>query len=116
MKSLVNRVVTLLKGKSGESLLEGIVSILIFTVLIASVTMMIVVSLRITGRATEAAVAGQMEANAVLAGDDAAVLSLGGEIIDEVDVVLTINGATGNVINVPVTVYIAESFTAFEPE
>jgi Tfp pilus assembly protein PilV len=50
----------------GETLLEGIVSILIMTVLIAAVTMMITTSLRMTGNSFGSATARQDQANVVM--------------------------------------------------
>ncbi|MCL2602955.1 MAG: hypothetical protein FWD90_00580 [Defluviitaleaceae bacterium] len=52
-----NRLCKVLNNTRGESLMEGIISILIFTVLIATITMLVTTSFRITGdsliRATE---------------------------------------------------------------
>ena len=63
----MKRLVKILSGNRGESLMEGIASLLIFTVLIAAVTSMIMVSLRITRTATEAADLRQSDANTILA-------------------------------------------------
>jgi len=52
-----------LASTRGESLLEGIISILIFSILIAAVTMMIQLSLRITGTSFQQAHNRQEQAN-----------------------------------------------------
>ena len=61
MRGLLMKISALLRGRSGETLVEGIVSILIFTVLVASITMMLMLSLRITGAANDNANALQDE-------------------------------------------------------
>jgi len=96
---------SILNNKRGETLMEGILSILIFTVLVASITTMIIVSLRITAVSTEAAEERQAEANAVLTGTAADEIS-----DDTVD--FTINGI---VFSIDVTVYETDDFLAFEP-
>ena len=73
MKSLVKKTCAILKGRRGESLMESIASILVFTVLIAAITSMIMASLQITRAATEAAGRRQNDANAVLTGGVSAV-------------------------------------------
>ena len=67
MKQLVNNVRLLLSEKRGETLIEGLASILVFVVLVATVTMMLMVSLRITNNTTIAAELRQDEAAALLA-------------------------------------------------
>jgi len=69
MKNLVHRTRLILYNTRGETLLEGLLSILVFVVLIASVTMMIMVSLRMTLNATNEGIIRQVEAGAVLSGD-----------------------------------------------
>ena len=73
-----------LSNTRGETLLEGIISILIFTVLIAAITMILTVSMRIT--ATSFIQAGEMQdaANAALAG-----VHVDGDLVD--DVIFNIN-------------------------
>lgn len=89
--------------------MESIVSILVFTVLVATVTMMLLLSLRITRSSTEAADERQEESNAVLTGAGGAV----GEVTSEPgSVVLTIDGIT---IEIPVNVSSSDNYTAFEP-
>jgi len=107
MKELAKKVYTVLRKTNGESLMEAIISILVFTILIASITMMIMVSLRITSSSTEAANRRQVDANTVLSG------SVGG--VEDV-VAFTIADGSGSSINVAVTVFSTENFTAFEPK
>ncbi|MCL2198589.1 MAG: hypothetical protein FWB80_06675 [Defluviitaleaceae bacterium] len=65
-KQLIDKSKHLLKGRDGASLIEGIVSILIFVVLVATVTMMIQVSMQISHSARETAASIQDEANEIL--------------------------------------------------
>ena len=53
----------ILRNKKGESLMEGVVSLLVFTILITTVATMINASLVITGNNTTAATARQINAN-----------------------------------------------------
>jgi hypothetical protein len=108
MNRLVKRIKYILSEAAGETLIEGIASILVFVVLIAAVTMMIMVSMRITAVSTANAEARQIEAAAVLAGD-AALAGPPGEAV-------TFNvPGSATPITVPVTVYSNNAFTAFEP-
>jgi len=104
MKELVKKISPILRGSRGESLIECIASILIFTILIACITTMILVSLRVTGNATRDADAAQADMNAILSGT---------AYSREENVELTVNGAA---IDVPVLLYSAGSFTAFNPK
>ena len=108
MKRQIGKALKFLKGTSGESLMESIISILVFIVLIAAVTLMILVSLRITSAATHAADIRQAQANAVLTGldDEADLTFTSGEVG------LTISG---NTYYVDVTVSYTENFIAFKP-
>ena len=110
MKRSISKLRFILKSKSGETLMEGIVSILVFTVLIAAITTMISVSLRITSRATENADIMQANANAALAGD---LLAADVSVIDGEDIVLKIGDTT--VSTVPITIYKAGGFVSFDP-
>jgi Tfp pilus assembly protein PilX len=120
---LVKRIRYILSGAAGETLIEGIASILVFVVLVAAVTMMILVSMRITAVSTENARIRQIEAAAVLAGDE----DLLDELDDPPDFTETAGNVTFNVPNtvnpsspipvtIPVTVFSTDAFTAFEPE
>ena len=100
----------ILRDTKGESLMEGIASILVFIVLSASVTMMITLSLGITRRSTEGAGELQREANAALAvmdGGDTPIATESGavELVTE-----------GFTVKIPVSVYSTAHFTSFEPE
>ena len=102
----VKRARAILKGTRGESLMEGLASILVFTVLIASVTMMIMVSLRITHVSTTSAANRQEEANATLAGTSAPASKI---------VEFIINDDPTDIIEVEVLLYESENFAAFTP-
>jgi len=110
MKQLVKKVRTILKSKSGETLMEGLASVLVFTVLIATVTMMLLVSLRITNNTTQAAEARQIDALAVLTGDVDTDDTTPG-----VEIGFNVVGNTNPLVNITVTVYSTEGLTAFEP-
>ena len=99
----------ILKGARGETLMEGIISILIFTILLTSVTMMIMVSLRITANATARAETMQNNANA------AAVLT--GSRDREIRFsIIEIDGVTVDIALPDVNVEIASGdFIAFTP-
>jgi type II secretory pathway component PulJ len=94
-----------LMGRRGETLMEGVVSLLIFSVLIASVTMMIAASMRITSQATARANDDQEDVNAALAGD--------GTNSSE-SIIFTI-GDGPDEISVPITITSAGDFIAFAP-
>ncbi len=55
MKTLITKAKSILISRRGETLVEGIVSLFIFSVLILGVSSMIVTSLRISQNATETA-------------------------------------------------------------
>ena len=110
MKRLMRKIKALLSAKNGETLLEGLISIMLFTILVVSVTMMILVSLRLTRNSTADADELQAQANAVQAGligepgvklDNFAVIEL---VIDD-----------GSSVVVPITVYETGDFSAFMP-
>jgi len=108
MHNILRKVKAILKGKRGESLIEGIVSILVFTVLIAAVTMMIMISLRITGISTANADIMQKESNAVLAGADTIPA-------DTKTIEFVVNDNESDLIKIGVSVYTTDNYTAFEP-
>ena len=68
MRKQLGKAYALLRGRRGETLLEGIVSILVFTVLVVSITMMLMLSMRITGIANTNANAQQEEIYGVFTG------------------------------------------------
>jgi len=119
MKKQAAKLRAIIKGNSGETLLEGLVSVLVFSVLIATITMMIMLSLRITSISTVASGASQSEANAVLAGaHEVEVVLISGEtevigITPSSEVIELSYGS--DVFSIPVTVYSSDSFTAFSP-
>ena len=112
MIKLVTKTHAILRSTRGESLMEGIASILVFTVLVASVTMMIMLSLRITHVSTEAANVLQHEANALLGADEPDIVI---DTDDDASIVFTVNGSPGDPISVDVSVYSSDTFTAFGP-
>jgi len=125
MKS-VKKIKGIFKNAKGETLMEGIASILVFTILVASVTMMIMISLRITHNATTDAMVRQLEAGAVLSGNADLLSELDGvDLIPDdgvVSIILT-KGINTLTIEVPVDIYTAGdeegeviSFIAFEPK
>jgi len=119
MKKQADKLKAILKGNSGETLLEGLVSVLVFSVLIATITMMIMLSLRITSISTAASGASQSEANAVLAGAfEVEVVLISGETdvigINHSPEVIELSFGS-DVFSIPVTVYSTDSFTAFNP-
>jgi len=104
MKRQASNIRAILKGSSGESLMEGLISIAVFSILIASVTMMLMVSMRITSVSTDAAAERQIEAGAVLTGADLTA-------VDE-----TIEITVGaDIYSVNVEVYSTDNYTAFRP-
>ena len=69
MNILILKIKKIIKSNSGETLLEGIISIFVLTVLLAAVTMMIMTSLGMTRMLTENAEEAQESANdAILVG------------------------------------------------
>jgi Tfp pilus assembly protein PilX len=114
MNRLVKKIKYILSESTGETLIEGLASILVFVVLVAAVTMMIMVSMRITANSTENARIRQLEAAAVLAGD----LAFAG--LDDTpgeEVTLFVPGTPASlIVTVHVTVFSTDAFVAFEPE
>ena len=96
-----------LSNTRGESLLECIDSIFIFTILIITVSMMIIYSLRVTSNSTEQGHEDQRQANAALAGD---LAPPGVPASGEVE--LKIGSDT---ITVSVDIFEVGEFIAFEP-
>jgi hypothetical protein len=115
MYRLVKRIKYILSEAAGETLIEGLASILVFVVLVAAVTMMIMVSMRISAVSTQQAEERQREAAAVLAGDDTDF-----DLDDTPGVVTFIvpNTTLAPVPNVAVTVTVfsTDAFVAFEPD
>lgn len=67
MKRLISRIRSILGGTSGETLMEGIVAILILSTLLTTVTFMIQISLAWTAKYTRAGELLQEAANAAVA-------------------------------------------------
>ena len=104
MKDLAKKVIAVIGNNRGESLLEGIISIFVFSTLMVAVALLIMLSFSITSNATEMANVRQNEANEALAGRSA--VTDAGTIEFEID---------GNTINFDITIFQTGSFIAFEP-
>lgn len=104
-------MLTVLKSRRGETLVESITSILIFTILMAAVTTIILVSLRISGMATSEAAAMQNEANAVLRGDG----TVDGINTSNIVITFSIVGGPDMTVNVTETRSDQFRFVAFQP-
>jgi len=73
MKGLLRRALSRLRNdKRGETLFESIVSILVFTILLVTVSLIVLVSFGVTGSANARAVAMNGEATATMTGNTAA--------------------------------------------
>ncbi|MCL1807175.1 MAG: hypothetical protein FWG31_05680 [Oscillospiraceae bacterium] len=103
------KINAILKRKQGETLMEGIVSIMLFTILTITVTMTILVSLQITGRATRDAGLDQVAVNNLLEGND--VIPVSGSIT------FTASSTSLSAALPPISIRITEDrgFTAFAP-
>jgi predicted lipid-binding transport protein (Tim44 family) len=71
MNALASKTKRILKGKSGETLMEGVVSLLVFSIMMATITMMVMWATRFNSIATTEGGAMQAAANALF-GDTAA--------------------------------------------
>jgi len=102
------KINAILKRKQGETLMEGIVSIMLFTILTITVTMTILVSLQITGRATRDAGLDQDAVNKLMAGSFAASSS---------SITFTASSTSLSAALPPISIRITEDrgFTAFAP-
>jgi Tfp pilus assembly protein PilX len=107
----MKKIAALLKSRRGESLMESIVSIMVFTILVAAVTTIISVSLRITSTATREATDMQNAANAALQGIDDTGRS---PVERAIPIIFTVDGTALP----PITVIEASNgdFIAFRPQ
>ena len=112
-KDLIYKIAAILKSTRGEGLMEGIASVLVFIVLVSSVTMMIMFSLRVTGRATEDSRLMQADANAVLTRNHEIPGTAVGNAGAKMN--LIIDGDTDAPISVDIRVITSGGFIAFEP-
>jgi Tfp pilus assembly protein PilV len=98
-------MLSILRSRRGETLMEGITSVLVFSILIAAVTMIITVSLRVSSAATMEAQAMQAAANEALRGE-------GDPVPGFDEIVFTVNGE-----NIIIDVAAVENngFIAFAP-
>ena len=107
--ALSHKMRGLLKCRRGESLMEGIVSILVFTVLIAAVTTTLTLSLRISSSSVaESTRMQEKEVNALVLRDTTKFLRA--EVIEFTFSDLSVP------IDVPVRIYGAGNFVIFEPQ
>jgi len=107
MKQWVNKIRTLLFNTRGETLMEGIASMLVFVVLVMSVTMMIMTSLRITHNASVTAQERQDEAADV-------IINFIPGVPDEIPLVIS-NASDSISISVYININSNLSFVAYEP-
>jgi len=107
----------LLKSQKGESLMESIVSILLFTVLAAAVTMLLMGALRVTARALGEAEQRQNAANAIVTRDVTAATVTTETIQWEVTIYWDedCDGYDLGTINRGIQVYSAEGMRGFVP-
>lgn len=63
MKKLTAKIKAILSGNSGETLVESLISILVFAILIETVTLMIMTALRMNGTSISNATASQTSIN-----------------------------------------------------
>jgi len=118
MKRLCDRILSLINCKSGETLIEGIASVLVLTVLIIAVTMMLMISMRITANTTATAQENQANAGNVLRGT---VVDEDGDPIDPATGVIGLTVGVFAPVNVPVLIHRVVNegvviFEAFEPQ
>ncbi|MCL2002830.1 MAG: hypothetical protein FWG72_02360 [Oscillospiraceae bacterium] len=112
----MRKILTLLQSRRGETLMEGIVSMMVFTILMAAVTLIIMASLRVTGHATQEANDTQNAANEALRKSSADAAECDGTSHTPVTITFedTVSGE-----ELEFTVNVAEAnvggFTAFAP-
>jgi Tfp pilus assembly protein PilV len=68
MRQIFNKLQRVLACKRGVSLMEGIISVLVLAVLMATVSMVIIVAMQQNHRSQEMAYEAQAEANALITG------------------------------------------------
>ena len=103
MKESVKKARLILILSKGECLMECLISIFVFTILLAAVTMMIIISMKITGDANRDAESMQTEINEVLSGTAASETGNAKLLIGEV------------IIDIPIILYVEGDFIAFSP-
>jgi predicted lipid-binding transport protein (Tim44 family) len=97
-----------LAGKRGETLMEGIISILIFTIMMATITMMISWAMRLNATAMERGTAAQAAANSLFAGTGTTVPAT---------LTLRLTGASDTTVEIPISTITDadDQFFAFFP-
>jgi len=104
MKNVTRRLKKALTEKKGETLMESLVSLLIFVIMFAGIAAMIQFSFRVTGVGTT-----QINANQVLINDAALV---GNHPLED-----TLNLTGGGInVDIDVTLFNDNGFVAFAPE
>jgi len=107
MKRLINKTTKILTGKKGESLVESMVSLLIFSILLLSITIIIITSRRIIANSTADATKTQNIANkAIFEKYDAA---------NSVKLILN-DSIKGINVEIPVKLSDDGTFISFSPE
>ena len=113
----LSKILTILKSKRGETLFEAVVSVLIFTVLIVAVSMVLIVSMEVTGNANRVARIMHGEASATTIGESVTLPHDGREInIATADSVIVFSIEDEELFSFPVKLYESEvyGFVAFE--
>jgi len=115
MRSLISRICGILRDKRGESLVEGVVSVLVFSIAMLAVSTMLAASINVTNRQTALSREMQMAVNSAVFEDypeddiAAATFNLV-EIDDDGPVAGGMNVSVGGV-----RVFGGMNFTAFMP-
>ena len=125
MRKFLHKAMAILKDNRGEALFESIVSILVFTILLVTVSLVILVALGITANANNWSRRMQAESNATMLGESVTLPSP-----DNIDIIVTGNDAVialsitvddtpGSVpvnLDIPITVYTSnmQEFVSFE--
>lgn len=111
MKRLIVRIKTILTDNNGESLIESMVSIMVFAFFLLAVATMLNISLRIIDTSNANAVQSQIEAND-------AILERVATTPEDFTLKGVITGETTDVIEVEFNVNLANDgrFVAFTPE
>ena len=127
MAELIKKTRAILTGNRGESLLEGLASVLIFTLMMAAIGLMIMVSMKVTEISTASGGLSQAEANAALSGiitdpgiavdvDDIDIRFIIGDLMIDIDAnIIIYDDDTTDIIEVAAASREAGGFVAFGP-
>ena len=92
MRRMLHKAWLILKDKRGETLFEGIVSIFVFTILIVAVSLILLVSLGITGKANNWSRIMQGKANAAISGGTVIIAQ------DDADKVINVDASSSTIV------------------